>query len=76
MDHVGDSVLELAFRPEARIIDIDQIPGPKPAGGHKSINAAKLGYDAIRLPGRPGEEHYIVLNRSAVVTRRPDDDTP
>lgn len=66
--HIGDSVVEMKLRPGLRIADIDQIPGRNVS---KGLEAAKLGYDAIRIPSpRPGEDYYLVVNRSAVVARR------
>lgn len=67
-EHIGDSVIELAFRPEARIVDIDKLPAHFE---NKGLEAAKLGYDAIRTlaPTLDGD-YYLILNRSAVVARR------
>ncbi len=66
---VGKSIIELAFRPAAKIIDLANIRGGQ--NRDKSRIAAQLGYDVARVPSpRLGEFYYIVLNRSAVVVRR------
>jgi hypothetical protein len=36
------------------------------------VRAAKMGYDAIKVPIRPGYDYTIVLNRTKVIFRRPD----
>jgi hypothetical protein len=71
VSHVGASVAQLAFRPEARIIDIDSLELSGKLGRGLAETAAQLGYDAVRRPGpHPGEWYYLLMNRSAVVAKR------
>lgn len=35
------------------------------------VRAAKMGYDAIKVPIRPGYDYTIILNRTKVIFRRP-----
>ncbi|MFT4158171.1 MAG: hypothetical protein QM630_09650 [Microbacterium sp.] len=67
-DHIGTSVVELALRPEAKVVRIDDVPA---AGkGEKARVAALQGYDAMAVPGpRPGEWYYLVFNRTSLVAR-------
>lgn len=65
---VGKAVLEMAFRPEADILEVTRAKDRRPMLGEHS---AQLGYDAVAVPGAaPGETYYLLLNRSAVVARR------
>ena len=69
---VGDAVLEMAFHPGARILDLttDDTKNGDRRDDHGEY-AAQLGYDAVKIPGVIlGEKYYVLLNRSAVVVRR------
>lgn len=65
---IGGPVVEMAFRPEARILEVTETKDRRDDLGQY---AAQLGYDAVKVPGTtPGESYYLLLNRSAVVARR------
>lgn len=66
--HIGEAVIEIAIRPEAKVVDFDQAPGGM--GGRGTILDAEEGVDVVRRTLKDGEVHYIILNRSAVVVRR------
>jgi hypothetical protein len=69
---VGRSVMEMAVRPEARILDLTG-PDVKNSDRRDDLGqyAAQLGYDGVKLSGTtPRESYYLLLNRSAVVVRR------
>lgn len=79
-DAIGASVVEMVLHPDARILkveDYEAIGFQRWGQQQVSVNAARLGYDAVELvgprvapTGQTQEHYYLVLNRTAVIARK------
>lgn len=76
-EDIGESVLEMALKPTARVINLEDLiaEGLNPRHIRRASEwAAKRGYDAVELPGAHfithQEHYYLVINRTALVARK------